>query len=135
MTTKNINSETALRAAILELESKQTVEGEILKEQLYIAYESMKPISLIKNTFKEIAASKEIRDTFFTTSVGLATSYLSKKLFEGVSHSPSRKLFVTVLKFGITNAVRKNQHAVKSVVKGIFRLVTALKPRNMEHNH
>ena len=41
-----------LREAIVVLEKRQATEGKILKEQFMLAYESMKPINLIKNTFK-----------------------------------------------------------------------------------
>lgn len=112
---EKINSETSLNAAILLLESKQTGESKILKAQYLEAYESMKPINIIKSTFKEVTASPDLKDELLNVSVGLAVGYLSKLLFQGASHSPVRKLFGTVLAFGITNAVAKHPEVVKSV--------------------
>jgi len=45
-----INSATDLRAAILQLETRQAAEEKLLKENFHLAYESIKPINLIKNT-------------------------------------------------------------------------------------
>jgi hypothetical protein len=118
---EKISSENDLKAAILHLESKQTEEGKILKMQYLQAYESMKPINIIKSTFKEVSASPALKDELFNTSVGLAAGYVSKILFQGTSHSPLRKLFGTVLMFGITNAVAKHPEVVKSVGRRVIK--------------
>ena len=121
---EKINSSAFLRAAILELEVKQTTEGKALKEQYLNAYESVKPINLVKNTFREITASPELKDELLNTSLGLATGYISKLLFQGTSHSPLRKLFGTVLMFSVTNAVARHPEAVKSIGKGLLNMIT-----------
>lgn len=50
---EKISTSTELRAAILYLESKQFAEGIELREQFKLAYESLKPINLIKSVFVE----------------------------------------------------------------------------------
>ena len=127
-----ITSEAGLKAAILQLELKQANERKVLKEQYLLAYESMKPINLVKSTFKEVTASPELKDEFLNASIGLATGYFSKMLFQGASHSPVRKLFGTILMFGITNAVTNHPEVVKSVGKGIvnFMVGISMKARN-----
>lgn len=115
-----INSETDIRAAILLLEVKQEEERLLMKNEFQQAFESIKPINLIKNTFKEVAQSQEIKDNLVNTGVGLAAGYVSKALFEGVTQSPLRKLLGTALMFGITNVITKNPEAVKTVTNGIF---------------
>lgn len=120
---QKINSSGSLRSAILELEAVQEVQGKILKEELHQAYESIKPINLIKSTFKEVAESPEIKEKLLNTAVGLGAGYVSKKLFEGVSHGPLRKLLGTVLMFGITQAVAKNPEAVKSLGTGVLKMI------------
>lgn len=130
---QKIISETGLKAAILQLESKQAMEGVILKQQFHNAYESVKPINFIKNIFKEAASSEDIRDNVLNTSVGLAAGYLSKVLFQGISHGPLRKLFGTVLMFGVTNAVAKNPESVKAVAQGLFKII--IKTGGRIHNN
>lgn len=125
MATENISSEAELREAILRLESTQAIEGRILKEQFNLAYESVKPINLIKSTFTEVAASQDIKDNLLNAGVGLAVGYLTKVAFQGASHSPVRKLFGTVLEFGIASMVAKNPEAVKTVAKGVFKIISS----------
>ena len=120
---EKINSTAALKAAILQLETKQSDEGKVVKEQYLKAYESVKPINLVKSTFREITASPDLKDELFSTSVGLVAGYVSKVLFQGTSHSPVRKLFGTVLMFGITNAVARHPEVVKSVGKGLLNMI------------
>ncbi len=104
-----------LRDAILVLENRKAEEGKILKDQFLLLYESAKPINLIKKTFKDISESRDLKETVINSSVGLATGYVSKKLFVGASHNPLKKLFGTVLMFGITNLISKNAGTIKSV--------------------
>ncbi len=119
---QTINSEAGLRAAILQLESIQAIEREELKLQFNLAYESIKPINLIKSTFKEIGEYQGLTDQIISTSTGLVVGYLSKVFFESTSDSPTKKLFGTVLQFGITNLIANNPDAVKSVATGIIKI-------------
>ncbi|MES1219551.1 MAG: hypothetical protein ABUT20_28875 [Bacteroidota bacterium] len=121
---QKINSETDLRNAILRLESKQAYEGQMLKEQFHLAYDSMKPVNILKNTFKAAIGSKELKADILTTTVGLTTGYLSKKLFEKVSHNPFRKLLGSALMFGITSIVTKNPRTVKSLGSKILKIIS-----------
>ena len=120
---EKINSDTDLRAAIAALEQKQLVEADLMKAQFHLAYESVKPINFIKSTIKEVTASQDIKDNLLNTGVGSTAGYLSKKLFEGVSHSPLRKLLGTVLMFGITNAVAKNPEVIKAAATGVMKII------------
>ena len=45
---QNISSSEELRYAIELLEADQVIKGQVFKEQLFLAYESLKPINLIK---------------------------------------------------------------------------------------
>lgn len=112
-----------LRESILVLEKRQAAEGKILKDHFLQAYESMKPINLIKNTFKEVTESNDLKDNIISTSVGLATGFVSKKLFVGKSHNPIKRLLGSVLMYGITNIVSKNTETIKAIGKGLFDVV------------
>lgn len=119
---QKINSGADLKAAILQLESNQAEEGKILKEQFHLAYESIKPINLLKNVFNEIVDSQDLKNKVLNAAVGLGAGFISKKLFEGVSHGPLRKLLGTALMFGITNVVTKNPEIVKSLGNRVLEM-------------
>lgn len=122
----SINSDTELRSAILHLEAQQDEEIRLLKEQFNLAYESVKPINLIKSTFMQVKESPEVTGNIISTVAGLAAGYLSKKLFQSVSHSPIKKLLGTALQFGITTVIARNPEAVKAVGASIFQLASGL---------
>jgi len=120
---QKINTGAGLREAIILLEIKRAEEEKALREHLHVAYESMRPINIIKSVYKEVAVSENLKDELINTSTGLVIGYASKTLFESVSHSPIRKLLGTAILFGITNLVRKNPDAVKSVAGSLFKVI------------
>ncbi|TMI62746.1 MAG: hypothetical protein E6H07_15165 [Bacteroidetes bacterium] len=120
---QKINSIAELEEAILQLETRQAHEAKMLRQQFHLAYSSIKPINLIKSTFKEVAESKELKDNIVNTSVGLGAGYLSKILFQGASKNPIKKLLGNVLMFGITNLVTKHPDTIKSVGQSFLKII------------
>ena len=138
---QKINSAAALRDAITQLEIAHAEEGKMLKQQFHLAYESIKPMNLIKSTFKEAIESPDLKDNIINTSVGLAAGYLSKLLFVNISHSPIRKLLGIALQFGITQVVAKNPEAIKSFGKKLMKIISpksatdSLKEQHVNENN
>jgi len=110
---KTINSTRELAEAISLLETRQAEQGILLREQFHLTYDSLKPLNLIKSTLREAGASSELKDNIINTSKGLIAGYLSKIIFEGVSNNPLKKMFGSILMFGITNLVTRNSDNVK----------------------
>jgi hypothetical protein len=132
---EKLTSVTDLRAAILELEIKQAEQGKLLKEQFHLVYESVKPLNLIKSTFKEAIASADIKEDVINSTVGLTAGYISKAVFEGVTRGPLRKLLGTALMFGIKTIVAKNPDAVKSIGEFIFKKILHKKEKNTDDSN
>ena len=82
---ENITSKNSLKNAIQLLEVEQAIQGQLLKEQFYLTCESLKPVNLIKSTLKDIVLSPNLIDRILGNAIGLATGYLSKKIFIGTS--------------------------------------------------
>jgi hypothetical protein len=70
---------------------------------------------------KNISASPNLVDNILGTTVGLATGYLSKKIVVGTSANLIKKLFGTVLQFGVTTLVAKHPEAIKSIGNYIIK--------------
>jgi len=125
---QNIITEADLRLAILQLESKQTQERILMKEQFLITVETLKPINLIKSTLLEAIESEDIQHNFMNSALGLSAGYLSKLAVEGKSGGPVRKILGTALMFGIKNLIARNPETIKrwgglffSVVRNLLR--------------
>jgi len=122
---QKITTGAELKSAIQELEYKQASEWTLLHEQFHTAYESLKPVNLIKSTFSELTSTPDFKENILDTTLGLAAGYLSKKMVVGATHNPLKQILGTVLQFAITNIVSKNTDGIKStgdaLLKRIFK--------------
>jgi len=112
---KNITCAAELKLAILETRFEQTVQGELLKEELLNTFESLKPVSIIKNTLSEITSSPYLVENMFGAVTGLIGGYISKKIAIGGSQNVFRKILGSVVQFGVTNLVAQHPEALKNV--------------------
>ncbi len=117
----NITNTTELKNAIQLLEFEHALKEKLLIEQFHISYESLKPVNLLKGTLKDIITSPNIIDNILGTVVGMATGYVSKKIFVGTSGNIIRKLFGSILQSGISNSVSQHPDAIKSLSQMIFQ--------------
>lgn len=112
---QTINSALDLKNAIKQLEGEHEIQGLLLKEQFFITYESIKPVSLIKNALKNITSSPYLVNNIFTSVVGLLGGYISKKSPEDKSNHPIKRLLSNVLQSGITTFIIQHPSAIKLV--------------------
>jgi hypothetical protein len=111
---QTISSIAGLKESIQLLETEQSIKGKILKDQLFITYECLKPGNLLKYTLKEISSSPNLIDNIAGTAMGLVGGYFSKKIIVGTSGNIIRKLIGSLLQLGITNVVAQNSAGIKS---------------------
>jgi len=118
---QHITSVAELRNAIQTAEIEQAHHCKMLKDQFFLTYESLKPVSLITSTLASISKSPFLIDNIMGTVMGLATGYLSRTLFIGSSVNRIRRLIGTILQFGITNVIAQNSDTITSFGKSLFR--------------
>jgi hypothetical protein len=126
-----------LQEEIELLHLRQARQFVLLREQFYVTYESLKPINLIKHTFKEVVGNPGIRQVLLSNAIGLTTGYLTKAIVVGSSVGPVRKLLGTLLQFAVSTLVQKPE-SIKSLGKTIAdkvfrRAVNDLRPVNNEN--
>ena len=126
---QNISSIAGLNNAIKLLETEQNIQGQLLKEQVYLTYESLKPINLIKKTFNEILSVPNLDADIPVTAISIATGFLFKKLFIGASGSAFRRLIGSVLQFGVTNIFLRNSDLIRYLRQIIFRFIPPKKEK------
>jgi hypothetical protein len=118
---QNITSAAELKDAIQLLEAEQSIKGQLLREQLFLTYESLKPANLLRNALKEISSTPYLIDNISGTAMGMLGGFLSKKIFVGTSGNLMRKLFGSVLQIGVTNLVAQNSETIKSVGQALIQ--------------
>lgn len=110
-----------LKNTIRLVQVTQSENRVLLKEQLLLTYDSIKPSSLIRSTLKEVTSSPFLVGNLAGTVIGLTTGYLSNKVVIGSSASLLRKLFGRILQFGVTRIISKNSGAIELYGKSIFK--------------
>jgi hypothetical protein len=119
-----------LKNAIRLAEVRLSTNGQLLKEQLLLTYDSLKPANLIRSTLKEITSSPFLIGNLAGSVIGLTTGYLSNKIVIGSSASVLKRLIGSVLQFGITNIISKNSEVIKSGSRSLFRHLFSKKKTN-----
>lgn len=129
---QNITSTVSLKSAIQLLESEQAQKGQLLKAELYIVYESLKPVNLVKNALQDISSSPYLIDNILSTALGIASGFLTNKIFIGRSGNIVRNLLGSILQFGVSNTVAQHPEAIKSLGQVIMHYFIRKKGTNSQ---
>jgi hypothetical protein len=117
---KKLNETDALNELIQLNQQQYDNDLRLLKEQFHIAYESIKPINLIKNLVHEVTASPEIKEDIFGNVMGLASGFISKKIMIDENSGVFKRVIGTVLQFAVANVVSKHSVNIKAVGTALF---------------
>lgn len=120
---EKITSIGELEVAIESLKTEKEIKGQLLREEFFSVSESLKPINLLKSTFKEGTSSINLVDGIIGTVVGVAAGSLSRKIFVGASASLFKRFMGSALQFSITSIVGRNTHAIKTFGKYIAQRI------------
>ena len=120
---EKITSSAELANAIHLLEDTQARQREQLKDQFQITYKGLTSGNLLRNTLNDVATSPYLFDKILGTALGLASGYLSKKLVVGASAGIFRKLFGSIMQFGITSVVSHNAGNIKTLGRFLIQSV------------
>jgi hypothetical protein len=101
-----------------------------LKAQFYVTYESLKPVNLLKSALHDISSSPFLIDNILSAAMGIASGFLTNKIFVGASGNMIRKLLGSVLQFGVTNVVAQNPDTIKSLGQTIVQFFLRRREKN-----
>lgn len=118
---KNKNATEALNDLILIQEMKYDNDLEQLKNQFDVAYESVKPINLIKSLVHKVSASPEIKNNLLSNVIGFGAGFISKKIVLGSLHNPVTKVLGTLFDFIVANLVSKKADRIKTVGANLLK--------------
>ncbi|MES2655484.1 MAG: hypothetical protein V4620_07845 [Bacteroidota bacterium] len=122
-----VDSIEQLKQRIALLTIQQANDERLLKEQFKTSFEALKPVNLIKNTFRELSQEPDFKDDLLSAAMGIASGYISKKLAVGNSHNPIKQVLGMLLQVAITSLVSKNADGIKSTIMLLIKKLTSKK--------
>ena len=128
---QNITSVTALRIAIQELETERKVKEQLLREQFYLTYESLKPVNILRNTLKNLFSSENLLENISGNAIGSFSGFILKSIFVGKSATKLKKLVGAILQFGIAKVISQNSDQIKKI--GLAVLQNFLNKKEKRH--
>ena len=117
------NAVATLKESIRILEIRQAEEGQQLNAQLRLAYESLKPINLIKNSIKDLASSFEIKHSLLETIVSFISGYFAQRMIVSSKSNVFKKLLGVLMQFGVNNVVLKNIDTIRIFVSNLIEKI------------
>jgi len=118
---QNIDSAASLKEAIRLLEIKREEERILLKEQVRITKEGLRPMNLAKDALSGIVNSQGLRNGLVDTGIGLLTGYLTKRTFLGVAKTPITRIAGGILQFAVTTLVSKYSGGLREAGAGLLK--------------
>ena len=117
-----IRSMTDLDSRIQVLKVREAMQLEALKDQFSALKESIKPTTLIKDTYNEFMSSKTMRQNAMDTTMGLATGWITKKLFRfGNSNNIFKKGAGLLLQAVTTGIITKKMPVIRERISDIAK--------------
>lgn len=127
---KKINSTYELSEAINSLTHQQSTQGKLLKDHFVATVQYFKPVNLIKETLDGVVNSPELVKNIISTSLGITTGFVTKKVIIGNSGNLLRKLIGNIIQIGITTAIATHPDEVKAAGGKIIQLIFKRSPKN-----
>ena len=104
---QKIISESDLIDSIAQIEKILEEENSMLKAKIQVSLDSIRPFPIIRNTLRQLAASQEIKENIIKITAGLATVYISNRIFKSNSSHLFKNVLNSGLFYGITNFLTK----------------------------
>lgn len=108
-----------LKETILRKEAECEAQYVLLKAQLEMTMENLKPLHLIK----EVLTSSETKNSIMDTAIGLTSGFLVKKAVVRSSKNPFLSLLGTIIGMGAANLVSNNAGGIKFIGGKILNTV------------
>lgn len=120
---KKINSRAELKLLIQTLESDHAEKGQLLKNQINITFESLKPANLLRSTLNDISSTPYLMENVMGAVMGLSTGYLTRKMIVGKSSGIIKKIFGSLMQFGVTNIVAQHSETIQTFGQSILQSI------------
>ena len=100
-----IQNRTGLTQALLILEERTAGQGRSLKHKVEIAFDSMKPVNIVKDTFNEILVPG-IKNNLLNLTLGAGVGFFVRSWRLGAAQSRLKSLLINAIGLGVTQIIR-----------------------------
>jgi len=104
-----------LKAAIEVLEKQQSEKRQLLQEEFKATFENLNPFNFIKNSFRSVAASPEIRNNLLSVIIPLVSGILTKRAFATGNRSNTVKQAGILFLDGLNRYITRNPEIINTV--------------------
>lgn len=125
-----VTSTKELKDAILHLEIEQKEKWVDFKDNLGVAFEALKPINLIKSTYREFLSTPHVAENIVGSTIGLTTGLITKKLIVKKSGNVFRNFAGGLAQMLISNFVTRHSGTIKTIGAGLIHKVFYNKKMN-----
>lgn len=115
----------SLKETIRILEIRQEEQKVVLNKQLRHTFESLKPINLLKSTFREFTSDLEHKsNNVMETILPMVTNLLTAKMLSKKKKGGFFRIFATFVQMGVTNLTAKHSHTIMQVLTEFWERLT-----------
>jgi hypothetical protein len=125
----NITSKQDLEEAIWLIENEVEEQKDLLADQMRLVYESFRPVNIVKEVFKEVVTSEELRSNILTAAIGISTGYITKKIFFRKSKDRLKSFLGNLLQYTVANLIIHPSRILNSIA-GPFQELFSSKEEN-----
>lgn len=102
------------------LEQRRANELLLLKSQILVTIEGIRPSTIIKDTFRDLTEDIDFKENVLGTTISIASGYIAKKMVVGETDRPVKQLLGSLLQMGVTNFVSKNSGNIRTLFSSFF---------------
>lgn len=102
------------------LETKRDLELILMKRDMNGLIESLKPINIVKNVFKKVSASTDLKEGVVNTGIGVASGFIVRNILFNKTHNPFKLIARVLLQTLTTGVVATNTDRIKSNSQNLF---------------
>ena len=104
-----------LKELIASKEAEHAMQETIVREQLLVTYETLKPINLLKSTIAQAVQSPEIRSNVANAILGRAAGFAVKHLIQLGTRNPLVKISASIAEMIVAGQVTQNAEEIKTI--------------------
>lgn len=122
---EKITSVRELKLAIANLEADRALKYNLLKSQVTITVESLKPSNMIKDSLSHAFNSGHVTENLIDGLIGLVAGFVSKKILIGGNGNLIKNTFGNIIQMVVAGLVSNNTEGIKSKGMDLLKMLFA----------